>query len=115
MQGNSRRLYQGGYEPLGRSGWWMQASGEIAASKRYRCGRNKLPRCRAWLGDGRPQHAEQPQPVAASGLGLVGRQNRPSHRDGATAVDHADGEDGEAGASGGGIEGLGQSAALTAA
>jgi hypothetical protein len=38
MEGNSRRLYQGGYEPLRCSGWWMQASGEIATSKRYRCG-----------------------------------------------------------------------------
>jgi hypothetical protein len=38
MEGNSRRLYQGGYEPLRCSGWWMQASGERATSKRYRCG-----------------------------------------------------------------------------
>jgi hypothetical protein len=52
MEGNSRRLYQGGCEPLGRSGSWMQAGREIAALKRYRCGRGKLPRCRAWLRDG---------------------------------------------------------------
>jgi hypothetical protein len=52
MEGNSRRLYQGGCEPLGRSCWWMQAGGETAALKRYRCGRGKLPRCRAWLRDG---------------------------------------------------------------
>jgi hypothetical protein len=52
MEGNSRRLYQGGYEPLRCSGWWMQASREIATSKRYRCGGGKLPRCRAWLRDG---------------------------------------------------------------
>jgi hypothetical protein len=52
MEGNSRRLYQGGYEPLGRSGWPMQTNRERAALKRYRCGRGKLPRGRAWLRDG---------------------------------------------------------------
>jgi hypothetical protein len=36
MEGNSRCLYQGGCEPLGRSGQWMQAGGETAALKRYR-------------------------------------------------------------------------------
>jgi hypothetical protein len=36
MEGNSRRLYQGGGEPLGRSGWWMQAIREKAALKMYR-------------------------------------------------------------------------------
>jgi hypothetical protein len=52
MEGNSRRLYQGGCEPLGRRGWRMQTSGERAALKRYWCGRGKLPRCQAWLREG---------------------------------------------------------------
>jgi hypothetical protein len=52
MEGNSCSLYQGGDKPLERSAWGMQSGGEIAAPKRYRCGRGKLPRCRAWLRDG---------------------------------------------------------------
>jgi hypothetical protein len=52
MEGNSYSLYQGGGKPLGRSGWWMHASGERAAPKRSGETRGKPSRCWAWLRDG---------------------------------------------------------------
>ena len=63
-------------------------------------------------GNGRPQLAQHPQPLAAPGMGLVGRQDGPGHRDGTAAIHHTDGQHREAGAQGRGIEGQGQLRAL---
>jgi hypothetical protein len=63
-------------------------------------------------GDGGAQRAQQPQPFATPGMGLVGRQNGPGHGHGTATIDDADGQHREAGAQGGGIEGQGQLGSL---
>jgi hypothetical protein len=55
-------------------------------------------------GNGRAQQTQHPQPLAAPGMGHSGGQNRPGHRDGTAARDHADGQDRDAEAQDRGLE-----------